>query len=159
MRWVAVEDIGRVDTTEFTVDGESLGSREDGLVEFWAWENLIVSTTTLNTSVGRVAICYFGKSDIHHIETVSVAAGRTYADDILYIIEIIEFVGIDADGWHTHAGSHDCDWDALVGTGVTIYVADRSDELWVSKESFCDEFGTQRIARHEDCLGESTLGS
>lgn len=72
LRWVAIEDIGRMDTTEFAIDVECLGCGKDLLVEFWGWEYLGIKASALDACIGRVAIGYFGEGYIHDIETLGI---------------------------------------------------------------------------------------
>ena len=63
-------------------------------------------------------------------------------------------MGVDADGWHTHAGGHDGDLHALVGAGVALHAPDVVDQHRVFQKILRDEFGAQRVAGHQHSFGE-----
>ena len=62
--------------------------------------------------------------------------------------------GINADGRHAHAAAHHADGAALIGAGVAVHAADVGDKARVLEEGLGNEFGAQRVAGHQDGLGE-----
>ena len=95
--------------------------------------------------------------DVIQIDVILNGTGGTHADDLLYAEEVEQLVGVDADGGHSHAGSHDGNLDALVVAGVTVDTTNIVYQNGIFKESLCNKFGAQGIAGHQNGLAEADL--
>ena len=82
---------------------------------------------------------------------------RSDADDGLHTVEIEELVGIDADGGHTHAVTHHADALALMSACKAKHTSNIVELYGIIEELLCHEFRTQRIARHNHCLGDVAI--
>ena len=105
---------------------------------------------------GIIALAH-GTGGQHHIEQlgfVGVAAGRADADDVVHIVELVQLVGVDADGGHSHAAAHHTDGAALIGAGKAQHSTDTGDLADILEEGIRDELCPQRIAGHQDGLCE-----
>ena len=92
--------------------------------------------------------------DVAQMQLVGHRPGGADADDVLHAVEVVQLVGIDADGRHAHARGHDADALALPGAGVAVYAAHVVDQLGVGEVGVGDEFGAQRVAGHQYGAGE-----
>ena len=92
--------------------------------------------------------------DIHQMQMVLQAAGGADANNVIDIVKMKQFVGINTDRRYSHTGTHYRDWFSFVCTGVPEHIADSIDLFWVFQIGFCDIFCTQRISRHQNCFGE-----
>ena len=63
-------------------------------------------------------------------------------------------MGVDADGGHAHAGSHDGNLDALIGAGVALNAPDVVHQHRIFQEILGDELRTQGIAGHQYGFGK-----
>ena len=61
---------------------------------------------------------------IIEVDIVLNGPGGAHPDNILHTVAVIQLVGVDADGGHTHTGGHDGDLDALVGAGIALNAPD-----------------------------------
>ena len=73
----------------------------------------------IGVSGGRQA-----NQDITYGKFFVESAGSADSDDVFYIILGEKFPGINAHGRHAHAASLYGNWNALVGSGVTVHIAD-----------------------------------
>ena len=80
--------------------------------------------------------------------------GGANPDNILHAVAVIQLVGVDADGGHTHAGGHDGNLHAFVGAGMSLDAPDIIDQHRVFQKVFRDEFGPQGVAGHQDGFAE-----
>ena len=81
-------------------------------------------------------------------------AGGTDADDPLHAEDVEQLVGIDADGRHAHAAGHDGYALALKIARIALHAAHVVHQLPIGQVRFGNEFGAQRIARHEHGAGK-----
>ena len=95
-----------------------------------------------------------GDDDVEKLQLRDHGAGRADAYDPFDPVEVVELVAVDADRRHTHPGAHDGHFLAFVGPGVGKHVSDGVHEFAVRQKSLGDEFCTQRIAGHENGLGD-----
>ena len=68
--------------------------------------------------------------------------------------DLEELIRVDADGGHSHAGSHNGDGYVPVSPGVALDATDIVDQLRGSQEGFRDELRAEGVAGHEDSLRE-----
>ena len=61
--------------------------------------------------------------NIIQLQSVRKSTRGTDADDLVHIVEIEQFVGINTDGWHTHTTAHDRYFLALIGSGITEHIS------------------------------------
>ena len=70
------------------------------------------------------------------------------ADDGLYIIEVEQLIGVDADRGNTHAMALDRHAFALIGAGVAQHAAHLVIERGVFQIAFSHQLGAQGVAGH-----------
>ena len=92
--------------------------------------------------------------DVAELNIVGQASCGADADDALHTEEIVQLVGINADGGHTHAAGHDRDGSALVGARVALNAADVVDQAGIGQKIFGDKLRPQGITGHEDGFGK-----
>lgn len=91
----------------------------------------------------------------HHIPQLQLGGdgtGTAHPDDVVHIVEMVELVGVDADGGHAHAGGHHGHRCSAVSAGVAVDAPDMIDQPGVFQKCFGDEFGPQRVAGHQNSL-------
>ena len=79
--------------------------------------------------------------------------GRAYTDNGLHIVEVEQFVGVNADGGHAHAVAHHAHPLAVVRAGETEHAAHIVELYGILKKFLCHEFGPERITGHNHGLG------
>ena len=102
----------------------------------------------------RIGAGAHGHDDVLQVDVGLNGAGRADAHNVLHAERVVQLMGIDADGGHTHTGGHDGDPNALIGAGVALHAADVVDKDRIFQKMFRNVFGAQRIARHEHGLAE-----
>ena len=135
-----------------------LGGRSAQLVvQGLAREGDILVVAALHLCIVRLTHRAGGQHGVEQLGLVGVAAGRTDADDVVHIVELEQLIGIDADGRHAHAAAHHADGAAFIGTGKAQHAAHAGHLTDILQEGVGNEFCAQRIAWHEDGLGEIAL--
>ena len=76
-------------------------------------------------------------------------ARRADADDVFHAVEVVKLIAVDADGGHTHAGSHDGNALPFVGSRIALNAAHVVDQHRVGQIGFRDEFRAERVAGHQ----------
>ena len=103
---------------------------------------------------GGVSIAAHARHNVAQVQLLINHAGRTDADDVFHAVEIVQLIGVNADGGHAHAAGHDRNALALVKTRVALHAADVVDEFGVGEISVRDEFGAERVAGHQHGAGK-----
>ena len=93
--------------------------------------------------------------DVIEVDMILNGTGRANADNVLHAEEVEQFMGVDTDGRHAHAGSHDGDLHALVVTCVAVDATDIIHQNRIFQEILSDKFGPQGIAGHQNSLAEA----
>ena len=104
----------------------------------------------------RVGAGALAQHDVINIDMLLNGTGRTHTDDIFHTVAVKELMGLDANGRHSHAGSHHRDLNALVSSGVTVDTADVIHKDGIFQKIFRNKFGAQRITGHQNGLAEIT---
>lgn len=94
-----------------------------------------------------------GDDEVAHVEVLLDGAGGAHADDGLHVVEVVQLVGVDAYRGAAHAVAHDADAAAAQHAGVAQHAAHLVEEHGVLQVVLGHEFHAQRIARHNDGLG------
>ena len=103
--------------------------------------------------VGIGARC-LSEDDVTQPDVVGNGAGSSDAQDALHLILVVELVGVDAHGGHAHAAALHRDADTVVCAGVAVHATDFVVADGVLQKVFCDEFGTEGVAGHENRFGD-----
>ena len=101
----------------------------------------------------KIEIVYKKCCEIADVEIVVDGTSGTHTDDGLHAVEVVKLVGIDADRGHTHTVTHHADTLSLVGAGITQHATNIIKLHCIVEELLGHQFHTQRIARHDYCLG------
>ena len=75
-------------------------------------------------------------------------------ENVFHAKDVVELVGVYADGGHSHAGSHNGDLDAPIGAGIALDAPDVIYQDGIFQEGFRNELGPQGIPGHEDGLAK-----
>ena len=75
-------------------------------------------------------------------------------DDVLYPEEVVELIGIDADGRHTHTARHNRYSGAFKCAGIAVDATYVVHENRIVKKRLCNEFRAERVTRHQNGAGE-----
>ena len=94
-----------------------------------------------------------GYDEVADVEVLLDGAGGTHADDGLHVVEVEQLVGVDAYRGAAHAVAHDADAAAVAHAGVAQHAAYLVEEHGVLKVVLGHEFHAQRVASHDDSLG------
>ena len=107
---------------------------------------------------GKIAVGAgtLAQHNVVNIDVILDGTGGTHADDVFHTVAVVQLMGVDADGGHTPAGSHDGNLHALLGTGVTVDATDIDHQNGVFQEVLGDELAAQGIAGHQHGLAEIT---
>ena len=84
-------------------------------------------------------------------------ASRADTDDIVDVIKIKQLIGINTHGRYSHSACHNRYTLAIVVTGVAVDAAYIVYKHCIGQKCLSDEFCTERIARHQNCLCEVSL--
>ena len=90
-----------------TGDGYSIHSMKEALI----WLSVKANDSR--------SLAYY---DIEKLQPVGQCACGTDADDLVDIVEVEQFIGINADGRHAHAAAHDGDFFPFIGTGIAEHI-------------------------------------
>ena len=156
---LAVEHVGGMDVALDQRNTGSLGAGAQGIVQRGARRLDVVGVAALGHGVVALGVGTRGQHHVKQFCLVGVGAGGADADDVLDAVLGVQLVGIDADGRHAHAAAHHADGAALIGAGVAVHTADVGDKARVLEEGLGNEFGAQRVAGHQDGLGEIAVFS
>ena len=149
---VAVEHVGRADITHMVGSAVGLSS-----LNCLAHQSIVGNgceiggQMELGSPVG-IGASTLADDQVIQVDVILDGAGGANTDDVLHTEEVEQLVAIDADGGHTHAGSHDGHLHALIVAGVTLHATNIVHQHGVLQEIFSDEFSTQRIAGHQHGL-------
>ena len=97
----------------------------------------------------------------HHTAQLQVrphGPGGAHADDVLHAVLGVQLVGVNADGGHSHTGSHHGHRHTLIGASVALDAPDVVHQHGVFQEGFGNELRAQGIAGHQDGFGECAGG-
>ena len=154
IRIVDIKDIGRIDISHVISCTVLSGSFHGSTQQF--------KGSNGGKGAGHVEIfCKIGigtgslsKYQIIKVHIFLNGSGRADPDNIFYIIEIIQLMGINAHGGHAHAGGHHGDSGSLVGAGVTLNTPDIIDKYGIFQIGFRNESGTEGVSGHQYGFGE-----
>ena len=150
----AVEDVGTEHVTYVVLVSAFLGSLYSLAAEFEVGYRCVMSgqvVLCLPVAVGAAALC---NHEVAQVDVHLTCAARAYTDDRFYVVEVKQFVRINADGRNTHTVSHYGDTFAFVCAGEGEHTAHVIYLYRVLQEAFCHQFGAQRVACHDHCLGD-----
>ena len=95
-----------------------------------------------------------GNHQVIQVNILLNGAGGTYPDDVVHAVAGEQFMGVDADGGHSHAGGHDGDLHTLIGAGIALNAPDVVHQHRVFQKVFRNELGAQGIAGHQHGLAK-----
>lgn len=98
-----------------------------------------------------------GDDDVAHVEVLLDGTGGAHADDGLHVVEVEQFIGVDAYRGAAHAVAHDADAAAVAGAGVAQHAAYLVEEHGVLQVVLGHELDAQRVASHDDGVGNLAL--
>ena len=135
-------------------EGDALlcGRSAQLVVQALAGQRDVPFKAALHTGIVAFTHSTGGQHHVKQLGLVGIAAGRADADDVLYIVELEQLIGINADGRHTHAAAHHADGTALVSAGKAKHAAHAGHLTDILEEGIRNEFCTQGIARHQNGL-------
>ena len=87
------------------------------------------------------------------MEVVVDGTSGSYSDDGLHTVEVVEFIGVDADRGHAHSVAHHTDTLSFIGAGIAQHATYIIKLHWIVEKLLGHQFHTQRIARHDYGLG------
>ena len=102
----------------------------------------------------RVGVSAHAGHNVPHLQLGAEHTSGTDTDDVLHIVEVEQLVAVNADGRHTHAGSHDGHTLAVIGAGVALYTADVIYQHRILQKMLCNVLGAKGITGHQDGIGK-----
>ena len=151
---VAVEPVGGQDVADVVRNAHFLSRLDAGLQHVEVCNRgKRACQMVLRRPVG-VGAGALTDDDVAQLDRVLQRAGGADTHDVLHAEHGVKLPGIDADRRHAHAGCHDGDFRAAVGSGVALNAADIVDQNRVLQEVFRDELCAQRVAGHQHRLTE-----
>ena len=157
MRILAVEGIRREHITHHIMIAEAFTSLSSPAKEFKIGNGRIGARQFILRHIIGVGAGTLGDDKVAYVEIGVDRAGRTYADNGLYAIEIVKFVGIDADRRDTHTMAHHTDALALIGAGKTKHTSDIVELYGIVEKFLCHELNAQGVTCHNHCLGDVAI--
>ena len=105
----------------------------------------------------RIGACALGDHDVIQVNMILDRAGRAHTDDVFHTEEIKQLMGIDADGRHTHAGSHNGHLNTLVIAGVAVDTTNVVHQHGIFQKVFSNKLRTQGITGHQHSFAKADL--
>ncbi len=91
---------------------------------------------------------------VAHVDIVAYRAAGAHANDRLHAVIGNQLFGVNGHGRNTHAVAHDGNLAAFVGAGVAEHIAHVVHLAHVLQVSVGDVLGAQRVAGHQNGIGE-----